>query len=347
MYSRRWLKMKPTDFAYYLTDFLSKYLPGTVGLSPNTIMSYRDTFKLFLEFCSECKKIKPEIFSLDNLNRKLVEEYLEWLEKTRKCIVSTRNVRLAAVHSFCRYLQLEFPDYMLRSQQILAIPIKRTRKISVEYLTLDAMKFLLGKPNNGIKEGRRDVVLLSLLYESGARVQELADLKVGDIRTASPSTVKLTGKGNKSRIVPIMKPMGELLKQYLKENNLTEPYAFDYPLFSNRWKDKLTRAGIAYIVNKYAGESIKAAPELFPDKVSPHNFRHSKAVHLLQSGVNLVYIRDFLGHVDIQTTEIYARIDGEMKRKALEKSNNNVVSDKLPEWQNNAGLMNWLKNLGK
>jgi integrase/recombinase XerD len=338
--------MKPTDFAYYLTDFLSKHLPGTVGLRPNTIMSYRDTFSVFLEFCSEHRGIRPEKFSLDNLNRKLVEEYLEWLEKTRRCIASTRNVRLAAFHSFCRYLQLEFPDYIHQAQQILAIPMKRTKKISVEYLTLDAMKFLLEKPDNRTKEGRRDMVLLSLLYESGARVQELADLKVGDIRTASPSTVKLTGKGDKRRIVPIMKPMGELLKQYLKENNLTGPYAFDYPLFSNRSKDKLTRAGLAYIVKKYADEAIKESPELFPDKFSPHCFRHSKAVHLLQSGVNLVYIRDFLGHVDIQTTEIYARIDGEMKRKALEKSHN-VVSDKMPEWQSNAGLMNWLKNLGK
>ena len=126
--------MKPTDFAYYLTDFLSKYLPGTVGLSPNTIMSYRDTFSLFLEFCSEQKKIKPEKFSLDNLHRKLVEEYLEWLEKTRKCSASTRNVRLAAIHSFCRYLQMEFPDYIHWVQQILSIPIKKTKKMSVEYL---------------------------------------------------------------------------------------------------------------------------------------------------------------------------------------------------------------------
>jgi site-specific recombinase XerD len=339
--------MKPTDFAYYLTDFLSKYLPGIVGLSPNTIMSYRDTFSLLLEFCSEQKKIKPEKFSLDNLNRKLVEEYLEWLERTRKCIASTRNVRLAAIHSFCRYLQMEFPDYIHWVQQILSIPIKKTKKMSVEYLLLDAMKVLLKKPDKMKKEGRRDRVLLSLLYDSGARVQELADLKVGDIRTASPSTVKLTGKGNKSRIVPLMKPMTELLKQYLKENNLTEPYALDYPLFSNRSKDKLTRAGITYIVKKYAGEAIKENPELFPDTLSPHCFRHTKAVHLLQSGVNLVYIRDFLGHVDIKTTEMYAKIDGEMKRKALEKSNNNVVSDKLPEWQSNSELMTWLKSLGK
>jgi integrase/recombinase XerD len=339
--------MKPTDFAYYLTNFLSKYLPGTAGLSPNTIMSYRDTFSVFLEFCSHHKKIKPERFSLNNLDRKLVEEYLEWLEKTRNCMASTRNVRLASLHSFCRYLQMELPDYILSAQQIISIPMKRTKKISFEYISLDAMKFLLEKPNQMTKDGRRDIVLLSLLYDSGARVQELADLKVGDIRTATPSTVKLTGKGNRSRIVPLMKPMSELLRQYLKENNLTEPYAFEYPLFRNRSKKKLTRAGVAYIVKKYADQAVKEAPELFPDKISPHCFRHSKAIHLLQSGVDLVYIRDVLGHVHIKTTEIYARIDGEMKRKALEKNNNAIVSDKMPEWQSNSELMNWLKNLGK
>jgi site-specific recombinase XerD len=242
---------------------------------------------------------------------------------------------------------LEIPDYIHQAQQILAIPVKKTRKLSIEYLTLDAMKLLLSKPDERTREGRRDQVLLSLLYESGARVQELVDLTVGDARIASPSTIKLTGKGNKSRIVPIMKPMAELLKQYLKENNLTEPHVFDYPLFSNRSKNKLTRAGITYIVKKYVSKAIKEFPELFPDKLSPHCFRHSKAMHLLQSDVNLVYIRDFLGHVDIKTTEIYARIDGEMKRKVLEKNINGVVSDKMPEWQSNAGLMNWLKNLGK
>ena len=339
--------MKPTNFAYFLTHFLSKYLPGIAGLSPNTIMSYRDTFRLFLEFCSERKKIKPDKFSLDNLNRKLVEEYLQWLEEIRNCIASTRNVRLAAFHSFCRYLQMEVPDYIHAAQQILAIPMKKTKKASVEYITLEAMKFLLEKPDKTTKQGRRDMVLLSLLYDSGARVQELADVKVGDIRTAFPSTVKLTGKGNKKRIVPLMKPMSELLKQYLKENRLTEPHTFDYPLFSNRSKNKLTRAGIAYIVNKYADQAIKEAPELFSAKFSPHCFRHSKAIHLLQSGVNLIYIRDFLGHVDIKTTEIYARIDGEMKRKALEKQSNNIVQDRMPEWKKNAELMNWLKNLGK
>ncbi len=339
--------MKPTNFAYYLTNFLSSYLPGIAGLSQNTIMSYRDTFSLFLEFCSKNKKIKPEKISLEHLSRKLVEEYLEWLEKTRKCITSTRNVRLAALHSFCRYLQMEFPDFMHPAQQILSIPMKKNRKVSVEYITLEAIKFLLAKPDCSTKRGRRDMVLLSLLYDSGARVQELVDITVRDVRTTYPATVKLTGKGNKTRIVPLMKPMAELLKSYLKENRLLAPHTFDYPLFCNRSKNKLTRAGVAYVVKKYAAIAIKETPGLFPKKISPHCVRHSKSMHLLQSGVNLIYIRDFLGHVDIQTTEIYARVDGEMKRKALEKNSHGVVSEKVPAWQDDKELMIWLKNLGK
>lgn len=339
--------MKPTNFAYYLTNFLSSYLPGVAGLSQNTIMSYRDTFSLFLDFCSKTKKIKPEKVSLEHLSRKLIEEYLEWLEKTRKCIASTRNVRLAAFHSFCRYLQIEFPDFMHPAQQILSIPMKKNSKVSVEYITLDAIKFLLAKPDCSTKRGRRDMVLLSLLYDSGARVQELVDIKVRDIRTTYPAIAKVTGKGDKTRIIPLMKPMAELLKSYLKENRLLYPHTFDYPLFSNRSKNKLTRAGVAYVVKKHATNAIKEKPHLFPKKISPHCFRHSKAMHLLQSGINLIYIRDFLGHVDIQTTEVYARVDGEMKRKALEKNNHGIISDKIPSWQNDKKLMNWLKNLGK
>ncbi|HZK85542.1 MAG TPA: site-specific integrase [Desulfosporosinus sp.] len=339
--------MKPTDFAYYLTDYLSKYLPNIAGLSMNTIMSYRDTFSLLLAFCNTKKKLPPEKITLTHINKELIEEYLGWLETDRRCAVSTRNVRLAAIHAFYKYLQIEYPDYIYQAQQILAIPVKRTKKNTIEYLSLDAMQLLLRMPDEATKEGRRDRVLLSLLYDSAARVQELADVKVSDVRIQSPSTVKLTGKGNKSRIVPLMKPMAILLEQYLMENQLISSQTGSYPLFCNRSKDKLTRAGMAYIVTKHFDLAKQRSPQLFPDKISPHGFRHSKSMHLLQSGVNLVYIRDFLGHVDIQTTELYAKIDGEMKRKALEKSNNMVVSEKLPEWQSNAGLMNWLKNLGK
>lgn len=339
--------MKPTDFAYSLTSYLSKYLPGEVGASSNTIQSYRDTFSILIKYCISEKNIATEKLTLHHLDMKLIENFLNWLEEVRKCSVSTRNQRLAAIHAFFKYLQLEHPHSLYQYQQILAIPMKKCRKKSVNYLALYAIKNLLGMPDRNTKGGRRDLVLLSLIYDSGARVQEIADVRVADMRLHPPATVKLIGKGNKSRIVPLMEPMAKLIEQYLKENKLCFPHCNEYPLFRNSNGNKLTRSGIAYILNKYFIEAKELFPECFPDTISPHILRHSKAMHLLQSGVNLVYIRDLLGHVSVQTTEIYAKADSSMKRKALEKAHNDIVPDELPEWQQNADLLEWLQNLGR
>jgi len=339
--------VKPTDFAYSLTSYLSKYLPGEVGASSNTIQSYRDTFSILIKYCASNKGIPAEKLSLNQLDRKLIEDFLSWLETERKCSVSTRNQRLAAIHTFFRYLQLEQPHALYQHQQILAIPMKKTSKKSINYLTLDAIKNLLDMPDRDTKGGRRDLVLLSLIYDSGARVQEIADVKVADVRLNKPATVKLTGKGNKTRIVPLMEPMAKLLEQYLKDNKLNLPQCNEYPLFRNNTGNKLTRSGISYILKKYFGEAKEAFPECFLDKISPHVLRHSKAMHLLQSGINLIYIRDLLGHVNVQTTEVYAKADSSMKRKALEEAYTDVVSDELPLWQQNSDLLEWLQNLGR
>lgn len=339
--------MKPTDFAYSLTSYLSKYLPGEVGASSNTIQSYRDTFSILIKYCASEKNIPVEKLTLHQLNRKLIEDFLNWLEEERKCSGSTRNQRLAAIHAFFKYLQLEQPHALYQYQQILAIPMKRVRKKSINYLTLDAIKNLLDMPDRNTKGGRRDLVVLSLIYDTGARVQEIADVRVADVRIHPPATVKLTGKGNKTRIVPLMEPMAKLIEQYLKDNRLYLPHCNEYPLFRNSEGNKLTRSGISYILKKYFSEAKELFPECFPDTISPHVLRHSKAMHLLQSGVNLIYIRDLLGHVNVQTTEIYAKADSSMKRKALKEAYTDVVSDELPEWQQNADLLEWLQNLGK
>lgn len=202
-------------------------------------------------------------------------------------------------------------------------------------------------PDKTTKSGRRDLVLLSLIYDSGARVKEIADVRVADVRLHPPATIKLTGKGNKTRIVPLMEPMAKLIEQYLKENKLNLPQCNEYPMFRNSEGKKLTRSGISFILKKHFSEAKKLFPECFPDTISPHVMRHSKAMHLLQAGVNLIYIRDLLGHVNIQTTEIYAKADSSMKRKALENAYANVVSDELPEWQQNTNLLEWLQNLGR
>lgn len=339
--------MKPTDFAYSLTSYLSKYLPGEVGASSNTIRSYRDTFSILIKYCVSEKNIPAEKLTLKQLDRKLIEDFLRWLEAKRKCSGSTRNQRLACIHAFFKYLQLEQPHALYHYQQILAIPMKKARKKSINYLTLDAIKNLLDMPDRNTKGGRRDLVLLSLLYDSGARVQEITDVRVADVRLHPPATVKLTGKGNKTRIIPLMEPMAKLLEQYLKDNKLHLPQCNEYLLFHNSKGNKLTRSGIAYILKKYFSVAKKTMPVCFPDKISPHVLRHSKSMHLLQSGVNLIYIRDLLGHVNVQTTEIYAKADSSMKRKAFEKAYSVVVSDELPEWQQSADLLEWLQNLGR
>ena len=192
--------------------------------------------------------------------------------------------------------------------------------------------------------GRRNLTLLSVLYDSGARVQELVDLKVGDVRLDDPPILTLTGKGRKKRQVPIMSNTKTLLRQYMDESSLTQEGKLDHPLFFNRQRSKMTRAGICYILNKYVSQA-KAKSAIIPNDITPHVLRHSKAMLLLQSGVNLIYIRDFLGHADIATTEIYARTDTETKRKALEKAYPDIIDTPLPRWNKDEALLTWLTSL--
>ena len=337
--------MKPTDFSYHLSNYLSKYLPGVTGLSQNTIMSYRDAFSSVIRFFEENLEIKAEKITLTDLNADNLTKYLEWLEKCRGNSTSTRNNRLAELHAFAKYVEHQAPDYMHTMQEIISIPVKKSPTSIPKYLTVEALQLMLSQPNRNKVQGRRDCVLLSLLYDSGARVQELCDLIASDVRLTSPSTIRLTGKGAKTRIVPLMPRMVDLLKQYIHEQDLTAPAHSCYPLFKNHCGEKLTRKGISYILNKYYRVAMMQCPSLFSGSISPHQMRHSKSMHLLQSGVNLIYIRDILGHADVKTTEIYARIDTEMKRKALEKSTQGIFSEVMPFWQADKGLLEWLKNL--
>lgn len=336
----------PTDFSYQLTRYLSQYLPGRLGVSPNTVRSYRDTFRLFLQFYQEVHHVLPERLTLDLVTMDRVEEFLTWLEVDRRCAIATRNQRLAGLHAFCRYLQTTVPERLHQWQQILAVSRKRHAQAAMTYFTLDGIRTVLSMPNRATRAGRRDLVLLSLLYDTGARVQEIADLRATDVRLGDPATIQLTGKGRKTRIVPLMTPTVTLLTQYLAESGLDMPARGPHPLFPNRSGNKLTRAGIAFIVKKYVDQARREHPEWIPAVVSPHAFRHSKAMHLLQAGVNLVYIRDLLGHVSITTTEVYARADSEMKRKALETAYPQSASATMPPWQQDSDLLAWLKSLG-
>ena len=203
------------DFAYVLSNYLSVYLPGMKGVSPNTILSYRDTFSLFLRFCKEQRGISPERLSFQQMDRTLVEDFLNWLETDRNCSISTRNQRLAALRAFFRYLQIHHPEQLLLCQQMIQIPSKKAQEKAMGYLSLEGLELLLSIPDTSSRQGRRDLVLLSLLYDTGARVQEIVDLCCVDVRAQFPATVRLSGKGGKVRIVPLSTDMSKLLRSYM------------------------------------------------------------------------------------------------------------------------------------
>ena len=336
--------MKPTDFSVHVTNFLTHHLAAQRNLSPNTIKAYRDVFTLLLRFSRDVRGIALERLSLQHIDACFVESFLEHLAKDRQVSIRTQNHRLATLHAFFRYVQSEVPERLFQCQQILAIPLRRHARPVVGYLSKEYLSEILAQPDLRTPAGRRDAVLLSVLYDTGARVQELVDLSVGDLRLESPAQVRLMGKGRKMRAVPLMAATVQLLVDYLHENGLDRPEHFERPLFQNRKGNRLSRWGVRYILEKYV-EAVRNQHPGFTQPVSPHSLRHTKGMHLLHSGVSLEIIRDFLGHVDVKTTQIYARANLEMKRKALEKVGDATSLPQLPSWQQDKSLLQWLHSL--
>jgi integrase/recombinase XerD len=332
-----------TDFAVFLRRFLTGHLAGLRGCSPNTVASYRDTFKLLIAFFRDDRSIPPERLTLDCIDTDAITGFLNWLENSRHNSASTRNQRLAAISSFYRWMQSQDPTQMARCQDILAIPAKKQTQPAVNHLTVKQTRRLLAQPDRSTRQGRRDATLLATLYDTAARVQELADLAVRDIRLEPPAMAALTGKGRKTRHVPLTDNTAALLDAYLAEHHLNRPGHDDHPLFFNQHGSKLSRGGIAWITRKYHTKTDD--PTLDNADISPHTLRHSKAMHLYEAGIPLPYIRDILGHVDLSTTEIYARASTEAKRRALEAAYTDIVTDDLPEWNQDPGLLSWLATL--
>lgn len=330
------------DFDRLLTMYLSEYLPVQRAVSENTVSSYCTTFKLLIHYCREVEKIQERQLDFPSLTDDLVIRFLQWIEDERGCSISTRNQRLFALHSFFRYAQGQLPQYYMNFSKILNISKKKAPKPSIGYIDLDNMEKILSGPNLDKKSGRRDAALLSLMYDTGARVSEIVSLSVRDIRLDNPAKVHLLGKGSKFRDVPILPETKSLLHSYMRENNLLTPGKQDAPLFFNHSGGKLTRARVTYIVKKYTEEFTAVNNAA----ISPHILRHTKAMHLLQAGVNIVYIRDLLGHSDITTTEVYARADLKMKQSALEKVRS-IAPAETPSWQQNPDLLVWLENFAR
>lgn len=328
------------DITYYLPKFFETELRSNDNCSENTIISYKYAFILLLEFVKYKYKKNINNITLDMFNRKIIEEYLEYLEVVKKSSVNTRNQRLAAIKSFFKYLTYEDIKYLPIYNEISTLKTKKNNNDTIKYLTKNGIKEILSIPNSSTKEGIRDLSILTLLYDSGARVQELINLKCKDINFDN-KTIYLYGKGQKARIIPLITQTIKILEKYLNIYNLDKNS--NEILFFNSNHMPLSRMGITYIINKYVEKAKRKNPIEFTIRVTPHTFRHSKAMHLLESGVNLIYIRDFLGHKSIITTEIYAKTNPETKRKAIEKNSENLSKNIGYTKKEKEDLLVWLK----
>ena len=335
--------MIETSISYYIPRFFTDYIPKQRSLSPNTAKSYRDTVILLLNYFEDQLRLKPEKLTYSDFTSSNIEGFLNWLEESRNVSVSTRNQRLAAIHAFFRYIQYKEPAAFDHCKEVLSVPYKKSAAKPMNYLSLEEIRILLALPDQKTVSGIRDMAILTLLYETGARVQELIDLTPQSFQERPVITVELHGKGDKTRLIPLNREAYAIIKSYItrhRRTNKTEP------LFVNGTGQKLTRAGIQYVIDKYVVLAREASPGLFTKRITNHSFRHSKAMHLLEAGVNLIYIRDFLGHVSVTTTEIYAKTNPKIKEELLLKNSPTLESRKRYSDKQKEDLIQWLrKNL--
>jgi len=334
--------MKVPPLATLLSSFFLRYLAMERGVSPHTTASYRDAMKLLLQFSSTRCRRSVDRLVIEDLNAQVVLDFLAHLETSRANTVRTRNARLAAVQTFFRYVAGREPSLAAFCSPVLAIPAKKTLRPVLGYLSEQELGHLLAQVDRTARHGERDYVLLSVLYDTGARIQELLDLKPCDFHLEPPPFVRIRGKGRRERLCPLLPQSAQLVRKFLvaRGRRLDE----QEPLLQNGRGARLGRHGARYILLKYLRRATGSMPNLARAAISPHTLRHTKAMHLLQSGVPLVMVKDFLGHVDMKTTEVYVHADLEMKRKALDLANGPHATQ-APQSQLPSSLIEWLESL--
>ncbi len=334
---------KDSTLAAALRTFLGDYLPHQRAYSTHTILSYRDSLKLLLQFAAG-KRGRVCDLSLARLDAATIRAFLDSLEAIRHNGAATRNVRLSAIHSFFEYLSHEHPEHLQQAQRILAIPFKRTACRLIEYLEADELRTIFELIDRSTPSGRRDYVLLTLMFNTGARVQELVSLKASDFRLATPPSVTFFGKGRKERICPLWPETAHLIKQYFHECDL-QPHE-PQPAFRNKHGGPLTRFGARLILQRHIQRASQMLPALKRKRIHPHSVRHSTAIHLLKSGVDLSTIAHWMGHSSINTTHKYVTIDLAAKRDAIAKANPLITkSAKTKIWRPGEDLLTWLESL--
>lgn len=329
-------------FSFFVQRYFTAYLIGQHNYGSNTIESYRDTFKLLLTYIeAKCKKKKNLL--MQDVNKQVVIDFLNWLTSERGNSSSTRNVRLAHIKSFFHFVKIEDPSLFDQCEQVLNISFTKVEKRPPEYMDEDSVSHMLHSVDIKSREGLRHLALLSLMYDSGCRVQELINLKASDVQFEKGQRIYVHGKGDKYRAIPITPETEKILKKYISAFDIKS----DDLLFTNKQGQALTRQGVGYILKKYAVKSKNENPIDFEGSVHPHILRHSKATHLVNAGVNIYNVRDFLGHSSIVTTQVYLTSNPEVTRKAIEKVASQTVSDSSNYYseEEKQSLMEFLENL--
>ncbi len=325
--------------APWVRRFLLEHVVADLNLSRNTQASYRDALALFLPFAAKEQRHAVDELEVERLSPEVVRLFLRHLEEKRGCSVSTRNQRLAAIHAFARFIGARSPEHLSWCAQVSAVPFKKASKGTLPYLDKPEINALLAAPDRRTRQGTRDHALLLFLYNSGARCDEAARLVVADLYLGSSPAVKILGKGNKVRLCPLWTSTANTLRA------LTAGRGAQDPVFLNRRGKPITRFGIYAMVSRYARHATtKDVPSLSTKRVSPHVIRHTTAVHLLRAGVDINTIRAWLGHVSLDTTNVYAEVDLEMKAKALSACEIPGSRPTRP-WHRQVGLMSFLKEL--
>ena len=303
------------DFPSLIEQYFCDYLMKQRSASPETISSYRDAFCLFLRFSEQQFGKKPVTLTLADFDAPQVLAFLESLEKQRLCSVRSRNARLAALRSFLQYAARQEPATLATISHTLAIPVKRFDRVPVSYLSREEVAAILAAPDRDTWSGLRDAVMLATMYNTGARASEIIRLNVEDLELGPTATVRLHGKGRKDRVIPLWKDTRRQLADWLKKISTTH----DSPLFPNRRNERLTRTGVRSRLNSAVAAARQTCPSLRKRRVFPHLIRHSTAMHLLQSGVDITVIALWLGHESTVTTHMYVEADLNMKKRAIAK----------------------------
>lgn len=337
------MKENRTQFlGYWLKRYLMEYLPTVKNLSINTIRSYRDAFRQLLPFVSKRLNKSTDELRVTDITDNVVIEYLYSVEAERHCSIQTRNQRLTAIHALAKYVGSRSPEHVDWCRTIRNIPKKKHETEQITYLEKEEMDALLELPCKNSKQGWRDYVMLLFLYNTGARVEEVANLRICDLRLPTRNTeipiVKIIGKGRKERRTPLWDITVKTLKTLIDGRDES-----DY-VFLSRLQKPISRFGIYEMVVKYGTKLAESFPNTKEKRISPHTIRHTTATHLLQAGVDINTIRAWLGHVSVDTTNIYAEVNLEMKAKALKTTEIKGLSSNKKKWKDDS-IMSFLESL--